>query len=99
MKKLFIVMIALLTAVAFVSVSGAADKPKAMSASGAVVKYEAGKTITIKGEKADMAFKIAADAKVTGEIKEGAKVTVSYTKAGDEMTATAISAGAAKEKK
>jgi len=100
MKKLFIVLIALLTVVAFVSVSDGAGKPKAMKASGEVTAYDAeGKTITIKGAKADMTFAIAPDAKVMPEVKVGAKVTVMYTKAGDTMTASSIKAAAAKRKK
>ena len=99
MKKLFIVLIALLTVVAFLSVSDAGAKPKAMKASGEVTAYDAGKTIPIKGAKADMTFAITADTKVTGEVKEGAKVTVMYTKAGDTMTATSIQAATAKKKK
>ena len=70
-----------------------ADKPKApkaMKATGAVAGYEAGKMIKVKAKDKEMEFAIAADAKVKGEIKEGAKVTVTYKKDGDKMTATNI---------
>lgn len=120
MKKVLIVLVALLAMVAFVSgvvaqekkaekPAAAADKPKAdtdkpqapkaLKASGAVVAYEAGKTIKIKAKDKELAFDIAADAKVKGEVKEGAKVTVTYKKDGDKMVATAISVAAAKKAK
>ena len=70
-----------------------ADKPKApkaMKATGAVVAYEAGKTIKVKAKDKEMEFAIAADVKPKGEIKEGAKVTVTYKKDGDKMVATGI---------
>jgi branched-subunit amino acid aminotransferase/4-amino-4-deoxychorismate lyase len=79
-----------------------ADKPKAPKAlkvTGAVAAYEAGKTITVKTKDKELAFDIAADAKVKGEVKEGAKVTVTYKKDGDKMVATAISVAAAKKAK
>jgi branched-subunit amino acid aminotransferase/4-amino-4-deoxychorismate lyase len=79
-----------------------ADKPKAPKAlkvTGAVAAYEAGKTITVKAKDKDMVFDIAADAKIKGEVKEGAKVTVTYKKDGDKMVATAISVAAAKKAK
>ena len=73
--------------------------PKAMKASGAVVAYEAGKTITIKAKAKELVFDIAADAKIKGEVKEGAKATVIYKKDGDKMVATAINVAAAKKPK
>ena len=114
MKKVLIIMVALLAMVAFVSGVVAqdkkaepakaadkpkAEKPKAPKASGAVVAYEAGKTIKIKAKDKELAFDIAADAKVTGEVKEGAKVTVTYKKDGDKMVATAIAVPVAKKPK
>ena len=112
MKKVLIVLVALLAMVAFVSgvvaqekkadkPAAAADKPKAdkpkapPKVSGVVAAYEAGKMIAVKvkekGKEKEMKFDIAADAKVKGEIKEGAKVKVTYKKDGDKMVATAIS--------
>jgi len=73
--------------------------PKALKVTGAVAAYEAGKTITVKTKDKELAFDIAADAKVKGEVKEGAKVTVTYKKDGDKMVATAISVAAAKKAK
>ena len=118
MKKVLIVLVALLAMVAFVSgvvaqdkkagtPAAAADKPKAdkpkapkaMKAKGTVAAYEADKTITVKVKDKDLAFDIAADAKVKGEVKEGAKVTVTYKKDGDKMVATAIAVAAAKKPK
>ncbi len=118
MKKFFIVLVALLAMVAFVSGVVAqekkaaapapaaekpkadkpkADKPKSMKFSGTVAAYEAGKTIKVKGKEKEMAFDIAADAKVKGEVKDGAKVTVMYKKDGDKMVATGISVAAEKK--
>lgn len=72
--------------------------PKAMHFKGTVAAYEAGKSITVKGAKEkEMTFDVAADAKIKGEVKEGAKVTVMYKKDGDKMVATSISAGAPKK--
>jgi len=73
-----------------------AEKPKppaVKSTTGTVVAYEAGKMIKVKAAKdKEMEFSIADKAKVgKGDIKEGAKVKVTYKKDGDKMTATAIS--------
>jgi hypothetical protein len=77
-----------------------AKAPKAMKASGAVAAYEAGKMIKVKGAKdKEWTFDIAADAKIKGEPKEGAKVTVMYKKDGDKMVATSIAVAAAKKPK
>ena len=74
--------------------------PKAMKASGTVVAYEAGKMIKVKGAKdKEWSFDIAPDAKVKGEAKQGAKVTVMYKKDGDKMVATSISVATAKKPK
>lgn len=74
--------------------------PKAMKATGAVAAYEAGKMIKVKGAKdKEWTFDITPDAKVKGEPKEGAKVTVMYKKEGDKMVATSISVAAAKKEK
>jgi uncharacterized iron-regulated membrane protein len=68
-----------------------ADKPKVLKGA-TVAAYDAmGKTIAVKMKDKEMKFDIAADAKVKGEIKEGAKVTVMYKKDGDKMVATSIS--------
>ena len=109
MKKYLVVLIALLAMVAFVSGVVAQQKPetpqsqkhkgpKAMHFKGTVAAYEAGKMITVKGAKGkEMTLDVAADAKIKGEVKEGAKVTVMYKKDGDKMVATSISAGAPKK--
>jgi len=93
MKRFLIVLIALLTMAAFVSVpDAAAKKPKALKASGVVAVYDKDKntlTITTKDGK-DMIFEVAGDAKVKGEVKKDVTVTVTYTEADGKMTATAI---------
>ncbi|MBM4331018.1 MAG: hypothetical protein FJ117_07285 [Deltaproteobacteria bacterium] len=113
MKRILVVLVALLAMVAFVSGAVAQDKkaekpaaaadkpkaPKALKASGTVAAYEAGKTIKVKAKDKELAFEIAADAKVKGEIKVGANVTVAYKKDGDKMIATAISVAAEKKPK
>jgi Cu/Ag efflux protein CusF len=115
MKRILILMVALLTMVAFAggvmaqapaktekpaapapekaapAPKPAAEKPKALKATGAVAAYEAGKMIAVKVKDKEMKFDIAADAKVQGEVKEGAKVTVTYKKDGDKMVASSIS--------
>jgi hypothetical protein len=82
---------------------GKAEKPKAtkaMRASGIVSAYEAGKMIKMKGAKnKEWKFDIGPDAKVKGEPKEGAKVTVMYRKDGDKMVATSIAVAAPKKMK
>ena len=75
----------------------AAEQPKALKATGTVAAYEAGKMISVKVKDKEMKFDIAADAKGTGEIKKGAKVTVMYKKDGDKMVATSISGPAPKK--
>ena len=75
------------------------EKPKVPKATGTVVAYEAGKTIKVKVKDKEMAFDIAAGAKVKGEVKEGAKVTVTYKKEADKLIATAISVPAPKKPK
>jgi hypothetical protein len=44
-----------------------------------------------------MAFDITGATNVKGEVKEGAKVTVTYKKDGDKMVATAITVAAEKK--
>lgn len=110
MKKALAILIAIMALVAFTgglmaqekkeAPAPAAEKPKApkvLKATGAVVAYEAGKTLKIKVKDKEMAFDIAPDAKVKGEVKEGAKATVSYKKEGDKMVATAITVAAPKK--
>ena len=121
MKKVLVIMVALLAMAAFVSgvvlaqekkaeeqsaaapEKAKAEKPKApksMKASGVVTAYDAGaKTLKIKGKDKEMDFTIADDAKIKGEVKEGAKASVSYKKEGNKMIATAVSVAAAKKHK
>jgi len=106
MKRFLIVLIALLTMAAFVSVSdAAAKKAKALKATGTVTVYTAATaenpgTITIQPAKGGtVTFVVTDKTKVTGEVAD-AKVTVKYTKAADgTMTATAIQVAPAKKKK
>jgi multidrug efflux pump subunit AcrA (membrane-fusion protein) len=115
MKRILILVVALLTMVAFAggvmaqapaktekpaapppekaapAPKPAAEQPKALKATGTVAAYEAGKMISVKVKDKEMKFDIAADPKVTGEVKKGAKVTVMYKKDGDKMVATSIS--------
>ena len=129
MKRMLIIMVALLAMVAFAGgvmaqapaktekpaapapekaapapekPKPAAEKPKAKPAApkpitGTVAAYEAGKMIAVKVKDKEMKFDIAADAKIKGEVKEGAKATVAYKKDGDKMVATSISVPAPKK--
>ncbi len=110
MKKALAIIIAIMTLVTFTgglmaqekkeAPAPAAGKPKApkvLKATGAVVAYEAEKTIKIKVKDKEMVFDIAPDAKVKGGVKEGAKANVSYKKEGDKMIATAISVATPKK--
>lgn len=128
MKRMLMVVVALLAMVAFVGMAiaqtpaktekpaapaapapaPAAEKakvekpkaPKATNFKGTVAAYEAGKMIKVKGAKdKEMTFDVAADAKIKGEVKEGAKVTVAYKKDGDKMMATAITVSVPKKPK
>jgi Cu/Ag efflux protein CusF len=75
-------------------------EPKAMKAEGTVVAYDsAAKALKIKAKNQDMDFTVADGAKIKGEVKEGAKVKVSYKKEGDKMVVTAISVAAGKKHK
>jgi branched-subunit amino acid aminotransferase/4-amino-4-deoxychorismate lyase len=67
-----------------------ADKPKTLKGA-TVAAYQPGQMIAVKTKDKEMKFDIAADAKVKGEVKEGAKVNVTYKKDGDKMVATSIS--------
>ena len=113
MRKILIILVALFAMVAFASgviaqekkaeqPAPAAEKAKAVKAIrafGTVSAYEAGKTITVKGKKEkEWTFDIAPDAKIKGEVKEGAKVQVRYKKEGDKMIATSIAVSAKKGK-
>jgi len=73
------------------------EAPKAMTASGTVAGYEAGKTIKVKGKDKEMVFDVTGETNIKGEVKEGAKVTVMYKKDGDKMIATAITVAAEKK--
>ena len=73
------------------------EAPKAMTASGTVASYEAGKTIKVKGKDKEMLFDVTGETNVKGDVKEGAKVTVKYKKDGGKMIATAITVAAEKK--
>jgi len=99
MKKVLVVLVALVTMVAFASLV-MAQAPKEMKATGTVAAgYEAGKMINVKVKDKEMSFDITADTRIKGEVKEGAKVTVKYQKDGDKMVATSIAVPAAKKAK
>ncbi len=68
--------------------------------SGTVAAFDAAaKTLKVKGKEKEMEFAVADDAKIKGDVKEGAKVTVAYKKEGDKNVATAISVASAKKAK
>ncbi len=85
-----------------------AKAPKTPTAHGAIVKSDA-TSVTIKTAKGEESFAINNDTKITqgsktlttADLAAGEMATVSYTKAGDQMTATkiAVKAKAAKAEK
>ena len=98
MKKVLVVLVALVTMVAFASLV-MAQAPKEMKATGTITGYEAGKIIKVQVKDKVMSFDITGDTRIKGEVKEGAKVTVKYQKDGDKMVATSIAVPAAKKAK
>ncbi len=77
-----------------------APKAKAAKFSGTVAAFDAAaKTLKVKGKEKEMEFAVADDAKIKGDVKEGAKVTVSYKKEGEKNVASAISVASAKKAK
>lgn len=70
------------------------DRPKdmrPMRATGTIIAYEAGKSITIKGTSEKViVLDVTPDAKTRGDIKEGARANVRYKKDGDKMLAYSI---------
>ncbi len=79
---------------------------KATSAKGSIVKSDA-TSITLKTKAGEESFAINNDTKITqsgkaittADLKAGETATVSYTKAGDQMTATKIVVAAAAKAK
>jgi len=109
MKKCLFVLIALLTVFAFATGAVAAEKkgtaPQAGKVSGTVTTYIAASqadktagTISVKDAKDKIwAFDVLPDTKVTGEVKNDAKVTVAYKKEGGKMIASSIAVIAVKK--
>ncbi|MBC8419713.1 MAG: hypothetical protein ISR62_01335 [Desulfobacteraceae bacterium] len=110
MKKFLIIMVALFVSFAFVTGVMAEEKKaavkteavKTMTAKGTVKAYEKDATLTVKvSKKTDLAFKIGEKADVQGDVKVGAKVSVTYNKDkdGKDNIATSIIAMEKKETK
>ncbi len=82
------------------------SKAKATTARGEIVKSDA-TSVTVKTKAGEESFAINNDTKITqsgkaittADLKEGENATISYTKAGDQMTATKIAVTAAKAPK
>ncbi len=74
-----------------------AKAPKATTARGEIVKSDA-TSVTLKTAKGEESFAVNADTKITqgkktlttADLAAGERAVVSYTKAGDQMTATKI---------
>ncbi len=83
-----------------------AKAPKALTARGEITKSDAS-SVTIKTAKGEESFAVNADTKITqgtktlttADLAAGENATVSYTKAGDQMTATKIAVRPAKAPK
>jgi hypothetical protein len=97
-RRIAFVFIAFFVIFAFAGGTMAAEKktagPKMMKASGAVLAYEKGMMIKVKGAKEDWTFELAPDAKIKGEVKEGARVAVTYLKQGGKMIASSVTVAA-----
>ena len=103
MKNILKVLVIALTALAFSGASFAADtatkatttseKPKAISATGAVTAMDAkAGTLTVKTKDKDLDFTTSSKAKkALGKVKVGDAVKVSYTEKNGKMNASAIS--------
>ena len=103
MKNILKVLVVALTALAFSGASFAADtatktttkseKPKAMSATGAVTAMDAkAGTLTIKTKDKDLDLTASSKAKTAlGKAKVGDTVKVSYTEKDGKMNASSIS--------
>jgi hypothetical protein len=80
--------------------------PAAAKLSGTIVSADA-TTLTVKGTKGEEKFALTADTKIqqgaktltAADLTAGAKATVTYTKAGDTMTATKVVVSAPKPAK
>ncbi|OGP68483.1 MAG: hypothetical protein A2170_01620 [Deltaproteobacteria bacterium RBG_13_53_10] len=109
MKRLLFVLIVLFTVVAFAAGAVAAEKkatkPPVTSVSGTASTYippikmsQTPGTISVKDAKdKDWTFDVPADAKITGEVKRGDKVKVTYKTEASKMTATSITLIAVKK--
>jgi hypothetical protein len=81
--------------------SQTAKSAKTPTASGAIVKSDA-TSVTIKTAKGEESFALSTDTKITqgqktlktADLAAGEKATISYTKAGEQMTATKIKVAA-----
>ena len=95
MKKGLFVLVCLLAIFAFTSGVMAAQqsttKSQVLKASGTVLTYDPAAMIAIKTAKGkEMHFDLAASAKVGSKVDRGSKVTVTYTKQGQKLVASAV---------
>ena len=104
MKKVLMIVMALIISVAFVTTVMAQDKPKGKSWVGEVVSVDtAAKTVVAKNKKGEMTFDVSAAKFAKNvkfeDLKAGDKIAVKYeTKDGKNM-ATGVSNGTRKERK
>ena len=101
MKKALFVLVCVLAVFAFTSGVMAAQqsttKSQVLKASGSVLSYDPGIMVVIKTSKGkEMHFDLAANAKVGSKIDRGSKVTVTYTKQGQKLVASAVAASTKK---
>jgi hyperosmotically inducible protein len=108
MKKVLMIVMALMISVAFVTTVMAKDKPRGKSWTGEVVSVDtSAKTVVAKNEQGEMTFdvsatKFAKDAKLK-DLKSGDKISIKYqTKDGKNMAtglayATAVKADKSKQ--
>jgi hyperosmotically inducible protein len=104
MKKVLMIVMALIIGVAFVTTVMAQDKPKGKSWVGKVVSVDtAGKTVVAKNKKGEMTFDVSA-AKFAKDVafedlKAGDKIVVKYKVKDGENMATSVAMAPAKKEK
>ena len=109
MRKLLLVLVAILTVFAFATGAVAAEKKapavQTGKVTGTVTVYipvnqqdKTPGTISVKDAKDKVwTCDVVPDTKITGEVKKDAKVTVAYKKEGGKTTATSVAAIAVKK--
>ena len=103
MKKMFVIVLALIIGLAFATGGFAAEKAKSKTYTGEVSSVDASaKSLVVKGKDGDKTFDVT-DSKWKGytsmdEIKPGDKVTVTYMEKDGTMSAKSVTKAKVKSK-